>query len=137
MNSNPGIQNVASIAWDGTTYRAADIRKFVRFGWSFEVIAALAADQVFKVQTAPPSDADPCVPGTWEDVPEISICQGPVVAGTDAQFTIPAGTPVGTICSGTIPCRGLGFVRLQPVVAAEAADLRIILIRQGPMSPAL
>lgn len=132
MNSNPGIQNVPSIAWDGTTAFAKDISKFVRFGWSFEVIAPLAADTIFKVQAAPPSAADRCLPGTFVDVEAITICQAPVAAGELAQFTLPAGTAVGTICSGTIPCRPNAFVRLA-AVSGDTADVRAILLRQGPM----
>lgn len=131
MNSNPGIQNNATVAWDGTTYRPGDISKHVNFGWSFEVIAALAADVVFTVQSAPPSAGDPCVPGAFANVPRVAICMSPLVAGT-ASFTIPAGTPVGTVCAGTIPCRPDKFVRLQSA-SAEAADVRAVLIRQGPM----
>lgn len=131
MNSNPGIQNTAKLVWDGTTHREMDISKYVNFGWAFEVIAALGADTVFKVQSAPPSAGDPCVPGAWTDVPVISICQGPIVAGP-ATFTLPAGTPVGTICSGTVPCRPAKFVRLQ-TVSGEAADVRVVGLRQGPM----
>jgi hypothetical protein len=132
MNSNPGIQNNATVAWDGTTYFAKDISKHVHFGWSFEVIAALGADTIFKVQSAPPSAGDPCVPGAWTDVPVVPICQAPVNPAPDAEFVIPAGTPVGTVCAGTIPCRPDKFVRLQ-TVSGEVADVRAVLIRQGPM----
>lgn len=132
MNTNVGIQNVGSVAWDGLVSRAYDIRKFVRFGWSFEVIAALAADTVFEVEAAPASDADPCVPGDWADVPEVSICDLPAVPGAQSLITIPAGTPIGTICAGTIPCRPNAFVRIVPV-SGDTADVRAVLIRQGPM----
>jgi hypothetical protein len=133
MNSNPGIQNVATVAWNGTASRPYDIRKFVRFGWSFEVIAALAADTVFKVEAAPPSDADPCVPGAWADVPEVSVCERPAEPAATSQITIPAGTPIGTICAGTIPCRPNAFVRIVPV-SGDTADVLIALVRQGPMT---
>jgi hypothetical protein len=133
MNHNVGMQNVGTVAWDGTTGRAYDIRKFVRFGWSFEVIAALAADTVFKVEAAPPSDADPCVPGTFVDVPEISICSRPAEPGAQSLITLPAGTPVGTVCAGTIPCRPNAFVRLV-AVSGDTADVRAVLTRQGPMT---
>lgn len=131
MNSNPGIQNNATVAWDGTTHRPGDISKHVNFGWSFEVIAALGADTIFKVQSAPPSVGDPCVPGAWTDVQRVPVCMSPLVAGV-AQFTLPAGTPIGTVCAGTIPCRPDKFVRLQSV-SGEPADVRAVLIRQGPM----
>ena len=132
MNTNVGIQNVATVAWTGAAARAVDIRKFVRFGWVFEVTGAIAADAVFKVQAAPPSDADPCVPGTFVDVAEISICDRPAVPGPAAQVTIPAGTPIGTICAGTIPCRPDAFVRLASV-SGTVANVLATIVRQGPM----
>lgn len=133
MNSNVGIQNVGTVAWDGTASFAADIRKFVRFGWSFEVTVDLAADAVFNVQAAPPSDADPCVPGAFAAVPEVAICDIPAEPAAQATITLPAGTPAGTICAGTIPCRPNAFVRLTPVTPANAANVKVVLIRQGPM----
>lgn len=134
MQSNPGIQNTATLAFSGATARPADIRKYVRFGWSFEVIAPLAADTIFKVQAAPPSAGDPCVPGAFVDVEATPICLRPLQAGALATFTIPAGTPVGTVCSGTIPCVPNAFVRLA-AVSGDTADIIATLIRQGPMSP--
>lgn len=131
MNSNPGIQNVGTVAWSGTTAYDADIRKFVRFGWVFEVATTLVADTIFKVQAAPPSDADACAAGVFADVPEISICDKIAAPGPAAQITLPAGTPAGTICSGTIPCRPNAFVRLA-AVSGNTSSVRAVLIRQGP-----
>jgi hypothetical protein len=132
MNHNVGIQNVGTVAWNGAAGRAFDIRPFVRFGWAFEVIAALGADTVFKVQSSPASEADPCVPsGVWTDVEAVSLCDAPAEAGDIATVTIPAGTPVGTVCAGTIPCRPDAFVRIQGV-SGEVADVLAVLIRQGP-----
>lgn len=133
MNANPGIQNVATVAWDGLVSRPYDIRKFVRFGWSAEVIAALGADTVFKVQAAPPSDADPCVPGAWAEVPEVPVCERPANPAPTSTITLPSGTPIGTVCAFTIPCRPNAFVRLV-AVSGETADVRVAMIRQGPMT---
>lgn len=133
MNSNPGIQNTATIGWDGTASRPMDVRKYVRFGWSFEVIAALAADTIFKVQAAPPSEADNCVPGAFTDVEAVPVCMAPIAAGTLATFTLPAGTAVGTVCSGTIPCTPNAFVQIVPV-SGDTADVRVVNLRQGPMT---
>lgn len=132
MNSNVGIQNEGTIAWNGTTSFARDIRKHVRFGWSFEVVTAIAVDAVFNIQSAPPSDADNCVPGAFVPVPEISICDRPAVAAEQATVIIPAGTPAGTICAGTIPCRPDAFVRLVPA-SGDTANVRAVMVRQGPM----
>lgn len=133
MNSNPGIQNVGTVAWDGTASFSADVSKFVRFGWVFQVVGALANNVIFNIQSAPPSEADPCVPGAFIPVPEVSICDQPAVPAAQATIVIPAGTAVGTICSGTIPCKPNAFVRIVPTVPADAANIRVVLIRQGPM----
>ena len=131
VQSNPAIQNVPMVAWDGAAARPGDVRNFVRFGWSFEVIAPIAVDAVFRVQSAPPSAADPCVPDVFTDVDEVATCQGEAVGGLFAEVTIPAGTPVGSICSGTIPCRPNAFVRLNSLSGTTASVLAILL-RQGP-----
>lgn len=129
VQSNPAIQNVPSLAWDGTASYPGDIRKFVRFGWSFEVLTTLAADAVFNIEAAPASEADPCEPGAFTAVPEVATCQGEAV-GAQATITIPAGTVAGSICSGTIPCRPNAFVRLTHI--SGGANVRAFLVRQGP-----
>ena len=131
MNSNPGIQNNGTLAWDGTTAAAKDITKYVHFGWVFEVVGAIAADAVFKVQSAPASAGNPCVPGAFTDVPAVGICEAPA-QGALAQVTIPAGTPVGTTCAVAVHCRPDQFVRLASV-SGTVANVRAVLIRQGPM----
>lgn len=131
MNSNPGIQNNATVAWDGTAAAAKDISKHVHFGWVFEVVGAIAANAVFKVQAAPPSAGDPCVPGTFVDVPAVGICEAPA-QGALAQVTIPAGTPIGTTCAVAPHCRPDVFVRLASV-SGTVANVRAVLVRQGPM----
>lgn len=131
MNNNPGIQNIAVRAWNGTTAFARSIREFNHFGFVFEVIGAIAADAVFKVQAAPPSVGDPCVAGDFVDVEAITICQEPLAPGTLATFTIPAGTPIGTICAGAIPCRPNVFVRLA-TVSGTVANVIANFLLQGP-----
>jgi hypothetical protein len=125
VQSNPAIQNVPSLAWDGTAASAADIRKHIRFGWSFEVTSAIAVDAVFKVQAAPASAVDNCVAGVFSDVAAMPTCVGAAVAGA-ATITIPLGTAIGTICSGTIPCR-------PGAVSGTTASVKAILVRQGPL----
>ena len=131
MNHNIGIQTAGTVAWDGAAAFASDITKWNQFGWSFEVTADIVTDAVFKVQAAPPSAADKCVPGVFEDVPEIAICKEPAAAGALAQVTIPAGTKAGTECAGTIPCRPNAFVRLASV-SGDTANVKAVLLRQGP-----
>lgn len=134
MNSNVAAQNVPVLAWDGAVAYPRDIRKFVRFAWALEVTAAVAVNAVFNIQSAPPSAGNPCVPGAWIPVPEISICDIPAIPGPQASVTIPAGTPIGTICTGTIPCRPNAFVRLQGG-GGTVASIRGAMVLSGPIAP--
>lgn len=134
MNNNPGIQMQATTAWTGAAAILGDISKHVNFGWQFEVTGVIAADAVFKVVSAPPSAGDPCAPGAVSDVLVVPICEKPgsAVPGEVASIRIPAGTPVGTLCAGTIPCRPAAFVGLA-AVSGTVANVRAILLRQFPM----
>jgi hypothetical protein len=132
VQSNIGIQNPGTIAYNGTgtSGPAADIRGYVRFGWTFEVVGDLGTDAVFTIQSAPPSEEDNCVPGAFTDVQTIPICSDENFVAGDATVTIPADTPGGTICAVTIPCRPGAFVRLTIPVANAAVNA--VLGRQGP-----
>lgn len=131
MNFNVGARNPGLIAWNGTASFARKITGFMAFGFTFETVAAIAVDAVFNIEAAPPSDADPCVPGAFVPVPEISICDRPAEAGPQATVTIPAGTPAGTICAGTIPCVPDVFIRLT-AVSGDTANVRAVLVLDGP-----
>lgn len=133
MNTNIAIQNVATVAWDGTTARAADIRPFTLFAWSFEVTADITTDAVFIVESADPSVADDCVPDTFSNVQDIVLCQSPGNTSTagDATITIPAGTVAGTILGGTIHCRPAAFVRLA-ADSGDTANVTAVIVRHGP-----
>lgn len=134
MNHNPAIQNTVKRAWDGAAAYPADITQHLYFGFSFEIINTLAADAVFKVQAAPASVGDPCVPGAFTDVEEIAKCMGEAVpAGTLAEIRIPAGTLAGAICSGTIPCFPNVFVRLASV-SGDTDDVRAYHVLHGNMT---
>jgi hypothetical protein len=132
MNSNVGIQHSGVIAWNGTTAFPRDIRKHTRFGFVFEVVAAVTTDAVFQVQGHDPNPANNCAPGAAFDVEEVAICQQPFVPGALAQIRIPAGTPIGTICAGTIPCRPGAFVSLG-AESGTVASIRAVMILDGPM----
>lgn len=133
MQANVGIQNQGVVAWDGTNTFPRDITKHVRFGFVFEVTTTLGADTTFNIMAAPESPSDPCVPGAFEPVPEISICDIPLIPAAQAAVTLPAGTLAGTICAGTIPCRPNKFVALAPA-AGEVSSVRVVMVRQGPMT---
>lgn len=131
MINNPGIQTPGVIGWDGTTAYARRINDYVDFGFVFETVADLTADAVFAVQFAPPSTADDCVPGAFVDAIDNAVCAGPdFVPGGPALITIKAGTPAGSVCSATVPCRGGKFTKLRAV--SGAADVRAVILTQGP-----
>jgi len=132
MNTNVGIQNEGVIAWDGLASFPRDIRKHARFGFSFEVTDVIAVDAVFNIQSAPPSDEDDCVAGDFVPVAEVPTCAGPAEPAAQATITIPAGTPVGTICAGTIPCRPDAFIQIASA-SGDTDNVSIVMIRQGPV----
>jgi hypothetical protein len=123
------VQNSPSRAWDGTTSYPKDVVAYNNFGFSFEVLTTLAADAVFKFQSAPPSAADPCVPGTFTDIVAIARCTTPAVGALET-ITIPAGTVAGSSCSGTIPCKAGKFVQI--VGVSGAANVFVTMLRSGP-----
>jgi hypothetical protein len=130
MNVNVASQNQGVIAWTGTAGRPIDIRHHIYFAFTFEATADLAADATFKVQAAPPSDVDPCLPGTFYDVPETLTCVGwGTVPDPTTGFVIPAGTKAKSICSAALPCRPDAFVQL---VGTGAANVLAVAILGGP-----
>lgn len=100
------LQTFGTALVAGTT--AVDIRKFIFWKFDFTVTAAIATDAVFNILAAEPSADDNCVAGALLPVPEVAACDGVISADFDpavgATLTIPAGTPIGSQCSGTIAC---------------------------------
>ena len=135
MNLNHAIQHASRVAWDGAAPAAIDIRKYVNLTFSFEVVTALTADTIFNVMSAPPSDADPCVPGPWEPVPEVLTCVAgfgiAVFPEPQATIVLPAGTPAGSLCSAAIPCRPNAFVSLA-AGGGETGSVRVTAGLHGP-----
>lgn len=132
MNINTATQHQGVLAWDGTAARPIDIRRHVHFSFTFETTADLAADAKFKVQAAPASDTDPCVPGTFKDVEEVLTCMpfwgtqpGPIT-----ELVIPTGTKKGAVCSAALPCKPDAFVQL---VATAGASVKAVAVLSGPM----
>jgi hypothetical protein len=137
MNINVASQNQGVLAY--TPIQAAalsppvDIRNHVNFGITFQVVAALAADTIFEVEAAPADDADPCIPGAWHNVEEVLTCRATwgTVPAADSRITIPAGTPVGSICTATLPCKPDAFIRVVPV-SGDSADVIVVVVLGGP-----
>jgi len=137
MNLNHARQHPSRVAWDGAAPASIDIRKFNDFDWTFEVVMDLANDTIFNVMSAPPSDADPCVAGTWEPVPEVLTCLAgfgiAVFPEPQATIVLPAGTPAGSLCTATIPCRPNAFVSLA-AGSGDTGSVRVTAGLHGPRS---
>lgn len=131
VQANIGVQTVGTIGWDGITSYYMDTRKFIRFGWVFEVTGVIAVNAVFRVQYANPLPADPCSPGPFQNALAVGNCAVTPAANAIAEVVIPAGTPVGTICSGTIPCKPGAFMRVVSV-SGTTANVKVVNQRQGP-----
>lgn len=131
MNNNVAIQSNGVIAWDGTAGRLHKITDYTRFAWAFEVVTDIVTETVFKIVSAPPSAADPCVAGASSDVKAVAICTDPITPAPNAEIKIAAGTKAGTICSGTIPCYPNAFVGLA-AVSGDTGNVLAVLIRTGP-----
>lgn len=131
MQHNIGMQHPALRIWDGAQTYPRDITRFNYFGFTAEVIAPLAADAVFQIRAHNPSEGDPCVAGAPFNVKEVPLCDKNIDADTDAQVTIPAGTPVGQFCTFAIPCRPAKFVSIA-AVSGDTADVFINLNLSGP-----
>jgi len=133
LNHNVGISSNGVIALINGVAPATprSLKKWTRFGWVVEVHTAIATNAVFKVQFAPPSAANPCIPGVFVDALDVPICAVSPVVGALAEFTIPAGTAVGSNCAVTINCRANEFVRLV-AVSGDTANVNAVLVRTGP-----
>src|SRR6187431_1850411 len=99
MNINVASQNQGVLGFAGAAAASppVDIRQHNNFGFTFHVKTLIAVEAVFKIQSAPPSDADPCLPGPFVEVPEVLTCMSNFGAQGAAQSTIhiPVGTPAG------------------------------------------
>lgn len=133
MNLNYAIQNSGVLAWSGTAAAPVDIRKHVGFAFTFQTTADLAADTIFNVQSAPPSDTDPCVPGTFVPVPEVLTCTANwgVVPGPQASIMIPNGTKKGALCTAALPCKPDAFIQLA-AGSGDTAKVQAVVTLHGP-----
>ena len=133
MLVNYGLQNQAQTAFSAVAAASppVDIRGYVGFSFTANVIAAIAADAVFNVQAAPPDVVDPCLPGPFVDVPEVPICDVPAVPAAQSTFMIPANTPVGSRCSIFMPCKPDAFITVNPL-SGTTASVEIVVGLHGP-----
>jgi hypothetical protein len=131
MNINVATQSAGVLVFAGTTSSAVDIRHHVYFAFTFKVTAAIATAAVFEVQAAPPSAGDPCVPGAFVAVPEVPICSSLAVPAVNSRITIPIGTPIGSLCTATLPCRPAAFLKVI-AVSGDTANVQVVTTLSGP-----
>ena len=130
---NTAMQNTGLLAWDGANAAPIDVRKHIKFAWTFEVMTDLTADTIFEVEAAPADDADPCIAGTPHPVEEVLTCVATwgAVPGPQTLITIPAGTLAGQKCSASIPCKPDAFIQVRGV-AGDAGNVRVVAVLSGP-----
>ncbi|MBO4228440.1 hypothetical protein [Bradyrhizobium neotropicale] len=137
MNINVAFQNQGILAWRAVAATNVnppiDIRHHVNFGITFQAIDDLTADAVFEVQAAPADAADPCAPGAFHPVEEVVSCMSPwgALPATKSEVTIPAGTPKGTICTATLPCKPDAFIKVM-AVSGDTGFLHVVVVLGGP-----
>jgi hypothetical protein len=133
MNLNYAAQHQGLLAWAGASGTPIDIRRHVGISFTFETTLDLVADAVFYLRAAPPSDADPCLPGTLVPVPEVLTCiaDDNYQPATETTIVIPGGTKKGSICTAGLPCRPDAFVQLVGF-SGPTVNIRAVAILSGP-----
>ena len=137
MNFNTSAQHQAVLAWGvasaANVQPAVDLRRHAAFSFTFEVFEDVVNEAVFQFGSAPPSADDPCVPDPLfvavNDVVMCSASWGFVPPRT--EIVIPAGTPAGSYCTATLPCKPDAFINVQPV-SGDVGMMRVIVVLSGP-----
>lgn len=132
---NVANQHSGVLAWAGASgsplNAAVDIRHNAHFGFTFRVVSNIAVEAVFKIQAAPPSANDNCLPGAFAEIAEVPICSSNAPVAAVSQVAIPVGTLAGTICTATLPCRPGAFVKLVPV-SGDTGKVEVVVTLSGP-----
>jgi len=133
MNYPYVTQHQGIVAWSGTAARPIDLRHHVNFGFTFEVVADILADAIFNVQSAPASDADPCLPGPFVPVAEVLTCRADwsAVPAPQATMIIPAGTKAGAVCVASLPCKPDAFLQIVSG-GGDTANVRAVVVLSSP-----
>jgi hypothetical protein len=124
---NTAIQNPGVLLWDGISSAAVDLRHYVKFGLTFQVMTDLTADTTFNVLAAPPDAADPCIAGPFAPVEEVLTCSASfgAVPLPQATITLPAGTTKDSLCMAALPCKPGAFLALA-AAAGETDRVRVV-----------
>lgn len=137
MNFNTASQHQGVIAWRAVTASnlnpPVDLRHHNSFGFTFHVTADITADAKFELVAAPPSDADPCVPGQQHPVEEVISCAGPwgITPNAKSEVIIPVGTKAGSICTATLPCKPDAFIQIE-AVSGDTGKIEVVITLSGP-----
>lgn len=131
MQTNVGTQVKNIRVWDGAAATLGDVTTHTQFGFQFTVTADIAADAVFTVQAANPTDADPCIADAPFDVEAVAQCDTVLSATGLAEITIPAGTLAGSVCAASIPCRPAKFVGITGT-SGDVANAVVDMLLAGP-----
>lgn len=136
MNLNVASQHRGKLAFAAAAVPAhndaIDIRHHVHFAFTFNVMVDVGVNAVFKIQAAPPSAGDPCVPGAFVDVPEVPLCDWLTAQpAATSDIMIPAGTKAGSMCTATLPCRPDAFLKVLPV-SGDTGNVEVVATLSGP-----
>lgn len=130
------VDTDATVVWDGAESTPVDIRNHLYFSFDFIATAALAEGEsaAFQIQCAPPSEDDFCVPGEFEDIPEVVICGLPAEPAEFSTLVLNGPIEVGQRCKGTIPCACNGFLQVIPAEdePGAVASFQVIALTKGP-----
>ena len=139
MRHNPTIQNAALHLFTGlgAVSTPRDVTGYLNFGINIEYFGAapLAAAVTFNIIQYDALLADPCKPdlATGTPVQTVPVCLGAV--GSNAQFTIPAGTKPGAICGVALTCSGKKFVGIT-LASGNDDEMRLTALLTGKIGHA-
>ncbi len=137
MNINTATQHQGVLAWRAITAvnlnPAIDLRHHVNFGLTFHITADIVAEAKFEIVAAPPSAADPCVPGPQHPVEEVITCMAAwgAVPVANSFITIPAGVKAGSVCVATLPCKPDAFIQVE-AVSGDTGKVEVVVTLSGP-----
>jgi hypothetical protein len=131
LQHNTAGQNLGLIAWTGAASIPREIVHHLYNSFVLETVGALAADAIFDIVAYDGTVADPCTVDIATERPVMvkPHCDYNAVA-TEGQVTIPAGTPVGTVITGTLACKPARFIALKHV--SGGANVRAVIVLSGP-----
>ena len=137
MLMNTAAQHQGIVIWSAVPTNPAppiDLRRHAGFSFTFHVKADILVDAVFEFAAAPADPANPCAPLLPQyKVQEVLTCTaswGAVPMG-DTAVIIPAGTPAGSICTATLPCKPDAFIQLEPA-SGDTGKIEVVVTLSGP-----